>query len=79
MGGEQWVKEVKHYNAKARILLVGMKSDLRAHTPATCVSVEEATTLAREMGAKEYIEVSALTSSKVSELLNEVIPKAVLG
>ncbi|KAF8899253.1 putative GTP-binding protein rhoA [Infundibulicybe gibba] len=77
---EKWISEVIHHAPGVPILLVGCKQDLRDQREAIeylqrvgqrFVTVEEATTAARGIGAKEYLECSARRGVGVAEVFSQ--------
>merc|ERR1711936_378972 len=83
---EKWVPEVKHFCPNVPIVLVGNKKDLR-NDPNTIkelakqkqqpVSYSEGEQMASRIGAKSYLECSALTKEGVREVF-EAATKAAL-
>jgi GTPase SAR1 family protein len=67
---EKWVPEIKAHDSKVPFFLIGCKGDLRKSGGAV-VNLEEANALAREVGAKAYMECSASTKSGVDEIFVE--------
>lgn len=70
---EKWYPEVRHHLAKAPIILVGTKSDLRDPESDGIVSEVKCKAVAKRIGAKKYIECSAQTSDNVNSVFNEVM------
>lgn len=78
----RWVPELKQHHPHKALVLVGTKSDLR-EDPATvsslaseqqkCVTREEATELARHVGAYTYTECSALTREGLKNVFEEAV------
>jgi len=65
----KWVAEVKKYCPNTPYLLVGLKKDLRASLdPYRFVQFDRAQAVARDMGAKTYLESSALTGKGVDDI-----------
>lgn len=69
----KWIEEVIRYCPSARVILVGLKNDLRGksdnnHSNNELVSQEEAEKVAKSIGAKRYLECSALTGQGVDEV-----------
>jgi len=72
---EKWVPEIKVHDAKVPIFLVGCKADLRKEGKAV-VTLDEANSLAKEVGAKAYMECSASTKVGVDEIFLEATKTA---
>jgi len=77
---EKWYPEVDHYVKDVPTILVGTKVDLReakAPDPGTGefkpVSTEKGKQLADEIGAEQFIEVSAKTGHNLKELFKEAV------
>lgn len=84
---EKWVPEVKHFCPNVPIVLVGNKKDLRgddytvrelARAKQTPVPMSEGEQMANRIGAKDYLECSALTKEGVREVF-EAATKAALS
>lgn len=83
---DKWYLEIKHYAPGVPIILVGTKKDLRDE-PDTLqelkaqglkpVDVKDAKKLAQDIGARCYIECSAVTRANVKEIFDEGV-RAVL-
>ena len=78
----KWVPELAHHNADTPLILVGTKSDLRGDSAVeaqlskkglTMVSKSDAQDLAEEMGAKHYMECSALTQDGLKTVFDTAI------
>jgi len=67
---EKWVPEIKTHDPKVPIFLIGCKGDLRGMGKAV-VTLDEANALARDVGAKAYMECSASTKTGVDEIFVE--------
>lgn len=74
---EKWVPEVKHFCPNVPIVLVGNKKDLRtdsytikelARTKQAPVSYNDGESMAQRIGAKTYLECSALTKENVEHV-----------
>jgi len=83
---EKWHIEIQHYSPDAPIVLVGTKSDLRndpdvlkelGQQNQKPVDSSEAKKLARDIGARCYIECSAMTQQNIKEIFDEAV-RAVL-
>jgi Ras homolog gene family, member A len=66
---EKWYPDVVHYTGHLKVpfLLVGTKRDLRM-TGAAEVRYEEGEAVARRIGARGYVECSALTKDRVNDV-----------
>lgn len=69
----KWLPELQHYCPDARIVLCGLKSDLRADGAANQVPAEKATQLVKQNGLYAYMECSALTSQNLTNTFDTVI------
>jgi len=81
----KWYPEVSHFAPSTPIILVGTKSDLRSDRKVVSelaskhqapVSAEDAQNLAKEIGAKAYVESSALTQKSLNLVFEESIRTA---
>lgn len=79
---EKWIHEVKSNSRKTPFLLVGTQSDQRSSVDIKLklnkegkkpVTVEEAEHFAKKIGAKKYIECSALTQKNLKYLFDTAI------
>jgi len=79
---EQWIPEIRHYCPNVPIILVGTKSDLRndEYSISTCKKLNkpmileaEARELQKDLGAKAYVECSALTHENINLVFNEAL------
>jgi len=84
---EKWVPEVKHFCPNVPIVLVGNKKDLRGddytirelqRAKQTPVPFNEGEQMATRIGAKDYLECSALTKEGVKRVF-EAATKAALA
>ncbi|VVT49571.1 uncharacterized protein SAPINGB_P002335 [Magnusiomyces paraingens] len=82
----KWIEEVNELCPGVPVLLVGLKKDLRTNPVAVeevrkrssyFVSPEEAQQVAKEIGARRYLECSALTGEGVDDIF-EVATRASL-
>lgn len=79
-----WNKEVRHFSPHSPVVLVGTKVDLRDDELKTtkkanlAVSFKEGKKLAKKIGARKYVECSALKQRGYSEVFNEAV-KAVVS
>ena len=69
---EKWHSIVKLKNSSAKVILVGMKSDLREDSE-NLVSTKQGENLAKTLGFTKYVECSAKTLNGVGSVFNEVI------
>eukprot|EP00727_Mastigamoeba_balamuthi_P008327 m51a1_g4116 putative ras-related c3 botulinum toxin substrate 1 (rho small gtp binding protein rac1) (551) ;mRNA; r:143779-146302 len=79
---QKWHPEISHHCPDARVILVGLKKDLR-NDPETLqrlaekklhpVTAEEAQKLAKELGASKHLECSARTQEGLQVLFHEAI------
>jgi len=79
---KQWIPEIRHYCPDVPIILVGTKSDLRddQYSISTCkklnkpmIQEAEARDLQKRLGAKAYVECSALTHENINLVFNEAL------
>ena len=80
----KWIPEIKRFERRAKIVLVGLKSDLRfpknqnkIDFDQKYVDPDEGKKLAKKIGAKIYLECSAKTQVGLHEVFDAAI-KAVL-
>jgi len=78
----KWIKEVRHHCPDVPIILVGSKSDLRtqpeyveklAARGSRPVTTAEGQSLADEIGAKAYCEISSITQEGLKEMFDKSI------
>jgi len=78
----KWVEEIReHCGPKVPIILVGCKLDLRnsaSYPPGTFISFEEGRNTALEIGARAYIECSALKIEGVDKVFEEATRASML-
>jgi len=81
----KWVPEIQHHAPNVPILLVGTKSDLRKDDNTikqlnsrqqTMVTVEAAQGMAKEIGAVNFLECSALTQEGLKQVFDDAIRAA---
>jgi cell division control protein 42 len=79
---EKWIPEIKQYMASIPFILVGTQIDLRDNVISLKdlnrknlkpVSREEGEKLARKLGARSYIECSALLNINVKQVFDTAI------
>lgn len=84
----QWYPEIKYFNRKAPILLVGTKLDLLGDIEAIRrlkkenihpVSLRNAVKMQKKIGAVRYLECSARTQMGLKAVFEEVIRTVVKG
>ena len=68
-----WAGEVKQHCPKAKLILVGLKQDLRNSTPRKCVDGNIAKKMIKNINAAGYLEFSAKTQMGLCELFDFVI------
>lgn len=65
----KWSLEVDRYARGVPLILVGLKKDLRqSNDPSKYVQYDDAVQIAREIGARKYVECSALTGEGVDSV-----------
>eukprot|EP00735_Rhodelphis_limneticus_P014700 TRINITY_DN8772_c0_g1::TRINITY_DN8772_c0_g1_i1::g.23869::m.23869 TRINITY_DN8772_c0_g1::TRINITY_DN8772_c0_g1_i1::g.23869 ORF type:complete len:772 (-),score=142.47,sp/P34147/RACA_DICDI/38.57/4e-90,sp/P34147/RACA_DICDI/43.85/9e-27,Ras/PF00071.17/9e-43,BTB/PF00651.26/2.5e-05,BTB/PF00651.26/4e-17,BTB/PF00651.26/1,BTB/PF00651.26/9.6e+03,Miro/PF08477.8/1e-10,BACK/PF07707.10/3.3e+03,BACK/PF07707.10/0.035,Polyoma_coat2/PF00761.15/0.24,Polyoma_coat2/PF00761.15/1.6e+03,Ndc1_Nup/PF09531.5/16 TRINITY_DN8772 len=74
----KWYPEIRYHCPEAAIMLVGMKSDLRATTDRPCVTTEEAESLAKQLTQKgrppvPYVECSSLTQYNLGRVIDTAV------
>jgi len=81
----KWVPEIQHHAPGVPILLVGTKSDLRTDKNTTAqlsqrgqkvVEAQQASQMAKEVGAVKYLECSALTQDGLKQVFDDAIRAA---
>merc|ERR1712129_468469 len=76
----RWVPELKHHMPNTPFILVGTKSDLRNDTDTTndadFVTLSEANILSTEIGARTYVECSAMTGDNVKNVFKQALEHA---
>jgi len=81
----KWVPEIQHHAPNVPILLVGTKSDLRKDQATidqltsrqqALVRVEDAQRMAKEIGAVNFLECSALTQEGLKQVFDDAIRAA---
>ena len=78
----KWVPEIRHYCPEVPILLVGTKMDLRSNKDTVKkleekglapVRTEQGNTVAKEVGAIEYLECSAMEQESLKNVFDQAI------
>jgi Ras-related C3 botulinum toxin substrate 1 len=81
----KWIPEIQHHAPNVPVILVGTKSDLRTDQDTqaqlraknlSMVSQSNAQNMANEIGAKGYLECSALTQEGLKNVFDEAIRAA---
>merc|ERR1712142_1002973 len=81
----KWVPEIQHHAPNVPILLVGTKSDLRKDENTikqlnsrqqSMVAVDSAQRMAKEIGAVNFLECSALTQEGLKQVFDDAIRAA---
>jgi len=81
----KWVPEIQHHAPNVPILLVGTKSDLRKDDNTIkqlnsrqqqMVTIDQAQRMAKEIGAVNFLECSALTQEGLKQVFDEAIRAA---
>jgi small GTP-binding protein len=77
----KWIPEIKHHVEEAPFLIVGTKMDLRNDQEVlkkvgNPISTSEGESLAKELGARSYVECSALTQDGLKNVFDEAIRAA---
>ena len=69
---QKWCPEITHHSRNSPWILVGTKSDLRSQG-GDCVTADEAHNLCKELGARVYMECSALSQHNLKEVFETAI------
>jgi len=78
----RWVPEIQHYEPKVPMILVGTKSDLREDDSIIkhlrsrnkiMVTIEAAQKLAKDIGAVNFLECSAITQHGLKQVFDDAI------
>ncbi|KAL5113106.1 hypothetical protein TcWFU_010395 [Taenia crassiceps] len=70
---DKWAKDIEYVCPKTPILLVGCKVDVRSTAGVNAIQYFEGKKLAKEIGAVQYMECSALTYDGVDDVFNEAV------
>ena len=75
----KWISEIKTFgeNEHPTILLVGTKTDLREQAGSDALSVEDGKAMAKQIGAFDYMECSAMKNKCVKDVFDAAIIYAV--
>ncbi|WFD02229.1 RHO4 protein [Malassezia obtusa] len=82
---DKWLPEITHFCEGVPFLLVGLKTDLRDDPQALALlsaqgikptTAEQGATLAREIGARRYVECSARTGDQVQAVFQAALEEA---
>ena len=78
---QKWIPEIKHHCPDSPFIIVGTKTDLRTDEEVKKkigdpLTKEDGDRLAREVGAKQYVECSALTQEGLKQVFDESIRAA---
>lgn len=84
----QWSPEISHFIPSVPVILVGTKIDLRTSVAeiglmraqgTTPITPEEGEAVAREIGARAYLECSSRTGQGVDEVFEEALKLCLKG
>ena len=83
--GEKWIPEIQENKPNVPFLFVGTKIDIRDDKQVLeklgdhrkILSKKDGEKLAKEFGAKIYVEISSLTKTGFDEFINEIIRTAI--
>jgi Ras-related C3 botulinum toxin substrate 1 len=83
----KWVPEVRHHCPNTKMILVGTKLDLRDSREAIdkikeqgfagAITTQEGQNLAKEIGAVQYMECSALTQKGLKQVFDQAIKSVI--
>jgi len=73
---EKWHRELTKYNPTTPFVLVGTQVDRRTNGSSTFVSTEEGVKMAREIGAINYVECSALSREGLRDVFTTALMAA---
>lgn len=68
-----WVPEIRHHLPNVKILLVGLKSDLRVDGSSKFITFAEGKKLSNDIGAAGFIECSARKRDKISDVFETCV------
>ena len=69
---QKWCPELKNHCSRGKIVLVGLKKDLRA-SKKDCIDVKEARKVAKRINADGYVECSAMSQDGLFEVFDFAI------
>jgi len=69
---EKWLPEIRHHCVNSKLVLVGLKNDLRKELPSILVNVNAAKVLARKYSCL-YLECSAMLGENVNEVMERAL------
>eukprot|EP00300_Choanocystis_sp_HF-7_P023845 c25230_g1_i1.p1 GENE.c25230_g1_i1~~c25230_g1_i1.p1 ORF type:complete len:195 (-),score=47.76 c25230_g1_i1:108-692(-) len=75
----KWIPEIRHHVPQAPFIIVGTKADTRddpSMKGKAFVSHDEGSQLAKEVGARAFLECSALTQNNLKAVFDEAIRQA---
>jgi GTPase SAR1 family protein len=80
----QWIPELKHHCQSAHTIIVGTKTDLRSdpsRKPADAepFTKEDGERLAKDVGAKMYVECSSFTQDGLKNVFEQAVRVALSG
>lgn len=76
--GRKWIQEVTRYlGNEVPVVLVGLKSDLRGQKEGCC-TWEQGMDMSRRIGAKKFLECSALTGDGVDDVFEAATRNSLL-
>ena len=70
---KKWIKELREHGPEVPVILVGTKLDLREEKGKAAISVSEGKSVAKEIGAVEYMECSALTQKNLRNVFERAV------
>ena len=74
----KWIPEIRHHVPEAAVLLAGLKIDLRNDQDViskigSAITTQQGYSLAKEIGAKQYVECSSLTQQGLKNVFDEAV------
>lgn len=70
---KKWIKELRQHGPEVPVILVGTKLDLREGKSKAAVSTSEGRSVAKEIGAVDYMECSALTQKNLRNVFERAV------